>query len=144
MKTIWPWLGKLFIVFIVIEGWFIYDFYTKNQLLITENLVLESELLQSQQNLAKAEEKIQILEKSSVKGMLEETNKAIMSSWESILDTVKRELEQARDTLSSTEKVAPDGPKKPSQQGGAPLMPREGENLETPESSPSVIQGERT
>ena len=49
MKTFWSLLAKILLVIVIVEAWFLYDYYHKNQQLIAENVQLEIELLQSKE-----------------------------------------------------------------------------------------------
>ena len=55
----------------------------------------------SEKALAEANTKIENIEKKSLEGMLKETNKAIVSGWEALLDTVQQELDKAKQAIPS-------------------------------------------
>jgi hypothetical protein len=99
MKTFWSWLVKILLVIAVVEAWFLYDFYQKNQSLISENIELETQLLISQEALTEANKRVEQLEKQSLEGVLKQTNKAVVSGWEKLMNTVEEELKKARDAL---------------------------------------------
>ncbi len=102
MKVFWSWFAKILLVVAIIEAWFLYDMYTKNQQLISENIELEKQLIETQDSLSSAQAKIEELEKTSIEGMLKETNKAVISGWETLLDAVESELNKAKKSIDST------------------------------------------
>jgi hypothetical protein len=99
MKTFWSWLAKILFVVAIVQAWFLYDFYNKNQKLISENIELETQLLTSQEALAEAQARAEQLEKQSLEGVLKQTNKAVVSGWEKLMNTVEEELQKARDAM---------------------------------------------
>ncbi len=136
MKTFWSWLAKVLLVVAVIEAWFLYDFYHKNEQLLAENVQLETELFQAKELLLTAEEKIASLENKSLEGMLKETNKAVVSGWEKLLDAVENELNKARESIGELSQ-----PESPSVSEPEPEKQEE----PTEEIKPQEpIKGERT
>ncbi|MGH1486994.1 MAG: hypothetical protein ACRBCI_12320 [Cellvibrionaceae bacterium] len=101
MKTFWSLLAKILLIVVVVESWFLYDFYQKNQQLLTDNVELETKLLSSEQALAEVSTKLEQLEKRSLEGMLKETNKAVVSGWETLLNAVQEELNKAKEAIPS-------------------------------------------
>lgn len=99
MKTFWSWAAKILLVVALVEAWYIYDLHNKNEALIADNVNLETQLAQSEQALATVRSEIEELEKRSLEGVLKETNKAVISGWEKLLNTVEKELEKARDAI---------------------------------------------
>jgi len=137
MKSFWSGLAKVLFVFALIQGWFLYDFFNKNQRLLADNARLEQQLLSAGESLAVANKKIETLEKNSIDTVLKETNKAVVEGWETLLDTVEGELEKAKKSIDSTiEGLRPEE----SIESDSLHIPEEG----TIESSPKVISGERT
>jgi hypothetical protein len=145
MKAVWSMITKILFVLVLIQAWFLYELYNKNQGLIADNVKLEQELLSVNDSLITvndsliaANKKIEVLEKNSLEGVLQETNKAVVNSWESLLDTVEGELEKARKSIDSTidnlrqELPADDG--KLNSEKKAPST----------EEAPNSIKGERT
>lgn len=137
MKRFWSVLAKVLFVVALIQGWFLYDFFNKNQMLLAENIRSEQQLLTLDELLAAANKRIEVLEKNSIDNVLKETNKAVVEGWETLLDTVEGELEKAKKSIDSTI------------EGLRPEESIENNNLHTPkeeiiESSPEVISGERT
>ncbi|MEO0443717.1 MAG: hypothetical protein AAFZ92_08270 [Pseudomonadota bacterium] len=145
MRTFWSFLAKIFIVVAVVQAWFVYDLYQKNQALTTANSALTSQLQAAEAALNETNQRVAALEKQSLEGMLQETNKAVISGWETLLDTVRDELEKAKDAIPSllgeTEpdesSTAEQGPS-PSEQQAPAADPKS-----APEFAPSV-EGERT
>lgn len=101
MKSFWVWSAKILVALLVIETWFLYDIYQQNGQLLTANSKLNEELYQVKAALADANGKIESMEKNSIQGQLRKTNKAIISGWETLLQTVEDELATARKSLPS-------------------------------------------
>ncbi|MFT6791633.1 MAG: hypothetical protein ACJA04_000840 [Cellvibrionaceae bacterium] len=97
MKIFWPWLAKILFVVVIFEGWLLYDFYQKNRTLIALSSDLQDQLNQTEKNLAETTEQLQAVEKKTLEGMFSETNKAMISGWELLLDRVQEELNKARE-----------------------------------------------
>ncbi len=138
MKTFWSVLAKVLFVFVLIQGWFLYDFYHKNEALVADNVNLEQQLLAANESLDAANEKIVTLEKNSLDSVLKETNEAVVQGWETLLDAVEGELEKAKKSIGSTiDDLRPE-------------EPTENDSLDTPEPEESIkkpsniIPGERT
>ncbi len=153
MKIFWSWLAKILLVVVIVEAWFLYDMHTKNQQLISDNVELEKQLLETQDSLTAAQAKIEELEKTSIEGMLKETNKAVVSGWETLLDAVESELKKARKSIDSTIddlKTEPNTQELPPADNEKQVTP----GSELPDSMPEAesksnsisqpIQGERT
>jgi len=69
--------------------------------LVVENQQLTTQLEKANALLRESEENIALLEKKSIEGMLEETNKVVVSGWETLLDTVKEELAKAKERFNA-------------------------------------------
>lgn len=149
MKKFWSTLAKILFVLVLIQAWFLYEFYNKNQDLIVGNVALEQQLLSASDSLATvtdsltaANKKIEVLEKNSLDSVLKETNKAVINSWEALLDTVEGELEKARKSIDSTidelrQELPADGGQLDGQADSESKEP-------STKEAPKVIQGERT
>ena len=96
MRAFWSYFAKILFVFVIIESWFLYDFFQKNEQLLAENIQLERELLATKESLLLTETKITELENKSLEGMLKQSNEAMVTAWETLSDTVERELYKAR------------------------------------------------
>ena len=141
MKSFWSVLAKVLFVLVLIQAWFLYDFYNKNQALIVDNVQLEQKLLAANESLVgvnaaltSANTKIEVLEKNSLDSVLKETNKAVINSWQALLNTVEGELEKARKSIDATvddlrQELPADGGKSDG---------------EKKQESPAIIKGERT
>lgn len=101
MKAFWPAVAKALGVVVVIQACFLYDFYQKHQGLLADNTALESKVLATEKELNVAAARIEAMEKASLEGVLKESNKAIVSGWETLLDTVQGELNKAREAIPS-------------------------------------------
>lgn len=99
MKTFWSLSAKILLVVVIVQAWFLYDYYNKNQQLMAENVQIETELFEAKEALLAVEKKATELEKRSLEGMLKETNKAVVSGWEKLLDAVEGELDKARESI---------------------------------------------
>jgi hypothetical protein len=109
MKAFWSVLAKILFVLVLVQTWFLYDFYSKSQVLIVNNVQLEQQLSVANKALANVNEalatankKIVTLEVSSLDSVLKETNKAVINSWQALLNTVEGELNKARESIDST------------------------------------------
>jgi hypothetical protein len=141
MKAFWSVLAKILFVVVLSQSWFLYDFYNKNQDLIAVNVQLEQQLLGANDALASVNEaltsannKIETLEKNSLDNVLKETNKAVVNSWQALLNTVEGELDKAKKSIDATiddlrKELPDDGAKS------------DGEKKQQP---PVIIKGERT
>lgn len=145
MKTIWSTITKILFVLVLIQAWFLYEFHNKNQGLIAENVQLEQQLLSVNNSLitvndslTAANKKIEVLEKNSLEGVLQDTNKAVINSWEALLDTVEDELEKARKSIDSTiDGLRQELPADDGQLNSEKKEP-------SIEEIPKIIKGERT
>lgn len=144
MKTFWSLLAKILIIVVIVQAWFLYDYYNKNQQLIAENIQLETELLQTKESLLAAEEKAADLEKRSLEGVLKETNKAVVSGWEKLLDAVEGELNKAREAIEEIQEPATEQPDEQKPNGGDEGGVDNGEDPPSTIDIPEPIQGERT
>jgi len=151
MKTFWSLLAKVLLVIVLIQAWFLYDYYNRNQQLLAENVQIETELFQTKESLLAAEQKASELEKRSLEGMLKETNKAVVSGWEKLLDAVENELDKARDSIGELREpeAGVQNPDDLNQNDNPETKPEPNqlENSNEDESipeSPEPIKGERT
>ena len=99
VKIFWSWSAKILLAVVLVQAWFLYDYYNTNQQLMAENVQIETELFQVKESLLAVTQKAEALEKRSLEGMLKETNKAVVSGWEKLLDAVEGELNKARDSI---------------------------------------------
>lgn len=120
---------------LVIAVAYIYHQDKRYRQALLDNQRLLLELDEKSLRLQQAEKTIVALEKKSVEGILEETNKAVVSGWETLLDTVKGELDKAKEHFNDeAEKLL-------NNDSGAP----EAQDPLSPDiSSEPTIQGERT
>jgi len=100
MKTFWAWAAKICLVVLVCATWYIYNQHEEIKALSVQNKRLQIELKVSQELLATANAKVEELDKRSLEGVLRETNKVVISGWETLLDTVEQELEKAREIIN--------------------------------------------
>ncbi len=132
MKMFWAWSAKILFVLLLVAIWYIYTQHNVIQTLTDENTVLIDQLDETQELLELANSKNAELEKKSLEGMLSETNKAIVSGWEKLLDSVEGELDKARQLL---------------QEKGIDNAPSD-LNKDTPSTEPldnsKILDGERT
>jgi predicted nucleic acid-binding Zn-ribbon protein len=141
MKTFWSTLAKILFVLVLIQAWFLYDFYQNNQALIADNIQLEQKLLAANDSLENlntsldmANKKIETLEKNSFDNVLKDTNKAVINSWEALLNTVEGELEKARKSIDSTiDEIRKELPADESEF-----------NTDKKQTPPPIVKGERT
>ena len=149
MKIFWPWLAKILFLVAILEGWFLYNLHQKNLELIAINSDLYDQLDQTQKTLAETTEQLKTVEKKTVGGMLDETNKALVSAWETLLDKVQIELNKTRE---NTSRLFDD--QSPSENDHENMDDLPGDTLDNPDSTapsepenselPTTISGERT
>ena len=154
MKTLWSGMAKVLIVLLVIAGWFLYQQHQEKQALQVLNQQLQTELAIVRQSLAESQKKAEELEEKSIEGMLRETNKVVVSGWETLLDTVEQELNKARDAIQQKKQQQNDE----AVHGGAATEPqlkaqdsveqetqnREPSDDQQEKAAPALIEGERT
>jgi hypothetical protein len=130
MKSFWTFLSKILVVLLILAGVYIYQQEKKHAALESENTTLRTTIQALEESLAMANDKNSELEKKSVEGILRETNKVVVSGWETLLNTVEQELNKARKMIEQ----------KKSQE-----KEEETTSKSSPtESKPTVIDGERT
>ena len=120
---------KVVVVLLCVSLWFLYQGHTENQRLQAENEQLVLALAEAKQTLESLVAENEVLERKSVEGLLRETNKVVVSGWETLLNTVEQELNKAREMIQQ---------KKQSSEGET-VKPKNKE-----EDAPVIIQGERT
>lgn len=127
-----------------------YDQHKQYEALLLENTQLENKLKQTEDLLALANEKNIELEKNSIDGILRETNETVISGWESLLDTVKKELYKARDIIKQQGQPDSQFEQKAEQKTEQEKNNSAAPNLDaTPNTPPAIsttetISGERT
>ena len=137
MKVFWAWSAKLLFVLLLIAGWMLYQKHNAYEALLANNLLLDAQLKQTQEDLAHVYEENTALEKKTVEGLLRETNKVVVSGWETLLNSVENELNQARKRI---EQEADD---EKNNKNNVPA-PEEGSMPAVPDNESSIIDGERT
>ena len=141
MKAFWSVLAKVLFVLVLVQAWFLYDFYSKSQVLIVDNVQLEQQLLVANEALANVNEalatankKVVMLEESSLDSVLKETNKAVINSWQALLNTVEGELNKARKSIDST--IDDLRQELPADSGES--------SVDKKQETPVIVNGERT
>ena len=99
MKQVWSWLAKILIIVVIVQGWFIYQFLEDKKALSLENQALTAQLETAVEQINKNEKQIAILKKKSVEGLLDETNRAVISGWEALMNKVEDELDKALESF---------------------------------------------
>ena len=99
MKQVWSWLAKILIIVVIVQGWFIYQFLEDKKALALENQALTAQLETAVEQINKNEKQIAILKKKSVEGVLDETNRAVISGWEALMNKVEDELDKALESF---------------------------------------------
>jgi hypothetical protein len=133
---------KILSICLIVAIAYIYYQDREHVSLVGNNQQLVEQLEQANLLLLESEEKIALLEKKSIEGILEETNKVVVSGWETLLDTVKDELTKAKERFNTEL----DGFNLDKDEGSGNAMPQ------SPSSSGSqqqkqgqpIIDGERT
>lgn len=96
MKRFWALIAKISFALLLISFWFIYDKRNQYERLLAEHEMLKEELVLANQSISQLTDKNEELEKKSVEGLLRETNKVVVSGWETLLNTVEEELNKAK------------------------------------------------
>ncbi len=131
MSKVWSWLAKVLLVITILGLWYIYQQDKQYQELFAAKQSLEVQIIDLESQLEKLQQKNTELEKKSVDGILRETNKVVISGWETLLNKVEQELDKAKTLLQP--------PVDESKKEESP--PQLEENSPTPEP---IINGERT
>jgi cbb3-type cytochrome oxidase subunit 3 len=136
---------KILLICLVAAVAYIYHQDKQHAALLAGNQQLTEQLDNANALLLESEETIALLEKNSIEGMLEETNKVVVSGWETLLDTVKSELTKAKerfnvegftlDELTIDKGDAADSDKSPA--------PQASDNQQEQQER-AIIHGERT
>ncbi len=130
MKTFWSLSTKVLLILLLVSLWYIYQQNTQYDELLADYEKLESQLVEAQENISQLEHENKALEKKSVDGILRETNKIVVSGWETLLNRVEEELDKAKE-LIEPEKRLPQSEPEPAEEAQ--------EEAET-----VIIDGERT
>lgn len=99
MNSFWSNLAKVLVLVVLVQAWFLYDMSKKNEVLTEFNTELSDNLVGAQDSLLSAQNQIEELKTRTIDGLLEETNRVVISGWESVLGKVQEELEKAREVL---------------------------------------------
>jgi cbb3-type cytochrome oxidase subunit 3 len=124
---------KILLICLVAAVAYIYHQDRRYHDLVAENQQLSVQLDQTQTLLRGAEEKMALLEKNSIEGMIEETNDVVVSGWEALLDTVKDELTKAKQRFDEEASKILEGNEVPPAKSQLP-----------DNDASSIIEGERT
>lgn len=130
MKTIGYWVAKIAVIALLVAVWFLYQKNIENEHLRVENQRLSLELAEVKRSLDELTLANQALEKKSVEGLLRETNKVVVSGWETLLNTVEKELDKAREMIQQKREASEEAERL--------------DNAEREDEPPVIIQGERT
>lgn len=106
----------IILVLIVTIGWQGYEMQQKRQAQLEELQAVQAEVAALKEEVAGLEAEITELNKTSVKGMVRDANKAILSGWETLVDTVEEELNKTREAFEQDE---------PSEHSGESQSPAE-------------------
>ncbi len=89
----------LILIIALAAAWQFYDMQQREQAMRLRLQALESSVNEMQQRLGTLEGQVTQLRESSVEGLVNEANTAILEGWESLVDTVENELKKAREAL---------------------------------------------
>ena len=139
MKTFWSWSAKILFIIVVFSAFYIYQQKASYEQLVLENKQLRLELSAAQKMLSDEQSKVAALEKKTLDGMLEETNKVVVSGWETLLGSVKAELEKARQLMKQSTSSDAESPEERNENDKK-------QPSESPSSHPNqpIVDGERT
>jgi outer membrane murein-binding lipoprotein Lpp len=130
MTKVGCWVLAVLVIVLCVSGWFLYQADSENKNLHAKNEQLSIELAEAKISLDALIAKNEMLEKKSVEGLLRETNKVVVSGWETLLDTVEQELDKAREMIQQKNQASEDDSAPSSE--------------ESEKEVPVIIQGERT
>jgi uncharacterized protein YlxW (UPF0749 family) len=139
MKIFWSWSAKILLVLLLISVWYIYEQKKEYETLTLSHQQLTLDLENAKKSLADLHQENQALEKKSVEGLLRETNKVVVSGWETLLNAVEGELNKAREMIQQKQAPA-QAPADNAEDNTAILDEQESPSSE----SPVIINGERT
>ena len=91
--------GLILLCWMVISGWFHYE--TRVQLLDSQRQVqvLNEQMGQMAEQMAAVHAEMTKLDTQSIDGMVRDANNALISGWESLVNTVGEELKKARESM---------------------------------------------
>ena len=113
--------GILVVIVGGFEFWQFQDAKTQRDALNKQLIELHSRIESVDARLAKTREKIQQLEESSLTGVIEGANRALVSGWSEMLESVERELEAAREKIQAgRDKARPPASQQNDQQNSPP------------------------
>jgi uncharacterized protein YlxW (UPF0749 family) len=135
MKTFWSWSAKILLILLLVSVWYVYEQKKEYETLQASHQQLTLELANAKKALADLYQENQVLEKKSVEGLLRETNKVVVSGWETLLNAVEDELNKAREMIQQKQVPA-------DNEADSIAIPNESGS---PSSElPVIINGERT
>ncbi|MAZ86321.1 MAG: hypothetical protein CL693_01635 [Cellvibrionaceae bacterium] len=93
-------MSVLLVVFLIISGWMHYD--TQRKLLASQQqmLRLNAQLTQMSEQMALVQQELGRVNADGIDGMVKDANDALLSGWESLVNTVEKELKRARENSS--------------------------------------------
>lgn len=100
MKAKKQYTTVVLVVSLVVAVAYIYHQNKQYRDAIVDNQRLSLALDDKTARLLEAEKAIAALEKKTVEGMMEETNKVVVSGWETLLNTVRNELNKAKERFN--------------------------------------------
>lgn len=107
MKSFWSISAKALFVIVLLQAWFLYDMYRQNTALTAVNDEYSAYLKDSEEKIAKLQTQLAETEKKTLDGILNETNKAVVQGWESLLNKVEQELEKAKSAVPELLDIEP-------------------------------------
>lgn len=107
MKSFWSISAKALFVIVLLQAWFLYDMYRQNTALTAVNDEYSAYLKDSEEKIAKLQTQLAETEKKTLDGILNETNKAVVQGWESLLNKVEQELEKAKSAVPDLLEIEP-------------------------------------
>lgn len=127
MKTSFGTVLAIVIVLAVaaFEYWQYKDAEAHRTMVNAKLMQLSSRVEELDQNLLAARREMQELESSSLGGIIDNANEALIQGWSAMVDTVERELERARESIQQRQQPGPsDSPSAaPEAQEGSKAAP---------------------
>lgn len=141
MEKVWSLMTKILLALLLVSFWFLYDKHKQYEILLAERDALKEELVVANQSISQLTEQNEELEKKSVEGLLRETNKVVVSGWETLLNTVEEELNKAKEMIQQKQQLGNEVTEPDSELKADPKA--ESKDQASPEVSDEII-GERT
>ncbi|MEJ2442545.1 MAG: hypothetical protein P8Y42_03665 [Exilibacterium sp.] len=106
----------ILLVAVVGVSWQWYQAGIRERQLQKQLLEMQGQVAQLQEQVGQLQTELNSLNKTSFKGLVRDANDAILSGWESLLDTVENEVKKAREALDQEQNPGSPQPGEPQPQ----------------------------